>query len=305
MQEILTYMEIAGHSCSEDSILRYMNQLRTELGIEINSGRGRNARYYISTILLEKEELKLIIDSINASNIIEKEIARNMIDKLKSTVSLYEAAELDRSVLGISNAKAENKKILYNINQLQEALSKKVQISFDYMMWDKNKQLVKKNKDRYTINPWALIWANDRYYLYGYNTEEKDGLLGERSFRVDKIHNIELCDISREGADQFNNFNANTYVSRRIGMFSGEEKLITVRIPQYLVGAFIDQFGKKIIVIEEPNGMLLVKFIAASSDNLLGWLLGLKNVEIVEPQKIRDKMIDLLKNNINFYNIKN
>lgn len=39
-------------------------------------------------------------------------------------MSLYDAEELDRSVLGINIAKAENKKILYNVNLIQEALSK-------------------------------------------------------------------------------------------------------------------------------------------------------------------------------------
>ena len=163
MQDILTYMEEEGHSCSEDSVLRYIKQLRNELGVDVISSRGRNARYFIGNRLLEKEELKLIIDSINASNFIEKSIATKMIDKLKSTMSTYDSEELDRSVLGINIAKAENKKILYNVNIIQEALSKGVQISFDYMGWDKHKKLVKKSERRYNMNPWALIWANDLY----------------------------------------------------------------------------------------------------------------------------------------------
>lgn len=87
MQDILLYMESEGYSCSEDSILRYIKQLRNELGVDVISSRGRNARYFIGTRLLEKEEMKLIIDSVNASNFIEKSIATQMIDKLKSTMS--------------------------------------------------------------------------------------------------------------------------------------------------------------------------------------------------------------------------
>jgi predicted DNA-binding transcriptional regulator YafY len=170
-------MEDEGHFCSEDSILRYIKQLRNELGVDIISSRGRNARYFIGGRLLEKEELKLIIDSINASNFIEKGIAARMIDKLKSTMSVYDSLELDRSVLGINIAKAENRKILYNVNLIQEALTRGVQISFDYMVWNKNKRLVKKSERRYNMNPKTLIWANDRYYLYGYDIKETDGKL--------------------------------------------------------------------------------------------------------------------------------
>ena len=194
MQDILVHMEAEGYSCSEDSILRYIKQLRNELSVDVISSRGRNARYFIGNKLLEKEEMKLIIDSVNASNFIEKSIATKMIDKLKSTMSIYDVEELDRSVLGINIAKAENKKILYNVNLIQEALAKGVQISFDYMVWDRNKKLIKKSDRRYSMNPWALIWANDRYYLYGYDVKEKEGVLNERNYRVNKLDNIHLLD---------------------------------------------------------------------------------------------------------------
>lgn len=124
MQDILVYMEAEGHFCSEDSIQRYIKQLRNELGVDVISGRGRNARYFIGNRLLEKEEMKLIIDSVNASNFIEKGVADKMIGKLKSTMSMYDSAELDRSVLGINVAKAENTKILFDSGSLNESSGK-------------------------------------------------------------------------------------------------------------------------------------------------------------------------------------
>ena len=48
------------------------------------------------------------------------------------------------------------------------------------------------------MNPWALIWANDRYYLYGYDVKETEGSLIERNYRVDKLNNIELSDLPRD-----------------------------------------------------------------------------------------------------------
>lgn len=305
MQDILDYMASEGYSCSEDSVLRYIKQLRNELGVDVISGRGRNARYFIGNRLLEKEELKLIIDSVNASNFIEKSIAIKMIDKLKSTMSKYDSEELDRSVLGINIAKAENKKILYNVNIIQEALAKGVQISFDYMGWDKHKKLVKKYERRYNMNPWALIWANDRYYLYGYDVKKTGDVFVERNYRVDKLDNIQLSDVPRDGKTQYRSFNANTYVSRRMGMFSGKEQAITVRIPEYLIGAFIDQFGKRITISEESEDMLQVTFYAVPSVILLGWLAGLKVAEVVGPLDVREDIINLLQQNMNLYNEKN
>ena len=155
------------------------------------------------------------------------------------------------------------------------------------------------------MNPWALIWANDRYYLYGYDVKETQGVLYERHYRVDKLDNIMLSEVSREGKSQFRSFNANTYVSRRMGMFSGREQAITVRIPENLVGAFIDQFGKRITITEETNGMLLVTFNAVASVILLGWIIGLKFAEVVAPENVREDIKALIQYNLNYYKEKN
>ena len=301
MQEILEKMEFEGYVCSEDSILRYIKQLRTELGVDIIYSRGRNARYFMGSRLLEKEEMRLLIDSINASNFIEKNIAHKMIDKLKSTMSIYDSVELERSVLGINVAKAENKKILYNVNVIQEALRQGEQISFDYMKWNKHKKLVKSREKKYTMNPWALIWANDRYYLYGYDVKETDGVLKERNYRVDKLDNIQLTGVPRNGKKQFQKFSADTFVSRHMGMFTGDEQLITVKIPESIVGPFIDQFGKKIMITPDKDDRVKVKFYASPSPILLGWLVGLKDVEVMAPPSVKAQMIEIINHNMECY----
>lgn len=53
------------------------------------------------------------------------------------------------------------------------------------------------------MNPWALIWANDRYYLYGYDVKKTGDVLNERNYRVDKLDNIVLSDTPRDGKSQF------------------------------------------------------------------------------------------------------
>ena len=87
--------------------------------------------------------------------------------------------------------------------------------------------------------------------------------------------------------------------------FRGKEQAITVRIPEALVGAFIDQFAKRITISEDREDLLLVTFNAVPSVILLGWLLGLKSVEVVEPQNVREDIINLLQHNMNFYEEKN
>ena len=299
MKQILDYMEQEGLGCSADSIARYMNQLRNEFGVDIISSMGRNASYFIGERMLQKAELKLLIDAINASNFVERKTAKRICDKLKDTVSIHEQCELDRNVMGLSNTKTENTTILYNVDSIQDAFNKKQQIEFDYLAWSKDKKLVDKDKS-YVLNPWALIWANGRYYLYGYNDE--NGVLVERHYRVDKMRNVETNGISRSGSEQFKKFDPNAYVSKRIGMFSGQEEKIVVKIDDSLVGAFIDQFGKGIDIKDsEENNKLIVTFEVVVTELLLGWFIGLGNVEVLKPDLVREKMINLIKLNMKRY----
>ena len=82
MREIQDEMVEMGYNCSEDTILRHMRLLR-EWHVKVEGSMGRNARYYLGSRLLKKEELKLIVDAINASNFIGREIADEMVQKLK------------------------------------------------------------------------------------------------------------------------------------------------------------------------------------------------------------------------------
>ena len=304
MEEVLSLMELSGHPCSDESIIKYMKQISYELGIKIHTGKGRGAKYYMEDSLLSMGEMKLLVDAINASNFIEKSVAQEMIEKLKRTMSNHYALEMQRSVLGVNVAKADNKKIIDQVDQIQKALNKGVQIKFDYMKWNMEKKLVKAKEHRYSLNPWALIWANDRYYLYGYDVEETNGKLQARNYRVDKLNNIVLMETKREGEQQFYSFDASTYVSRRIGMYGGDEKLISVKIPSSLVGAFIDQYGKGVFIenVSEQE-YLIVKFKAAETERLLGWLLGFSDVEVLGPETTRMKMKELLRKNMRCYEV--
>ncbi|MFI3177835.1 MAG: WYL domain-containing protein [Eubacteriales bacterium] len=315
MQGLLAHMSERGLECSDETAIKYMKQLRDELGLDLVMGRGRQAKYYIEERNITKEEVTLLIDAVNASNFIEKGLTKQLNDKLKELRSCHEAKEMERNVLGVTIAKAENKKILYLVNTIQDALRQQVQIEFQYLRWNKEKQLVPTQVKKYAMNPWGLIWANERYYLYGYDVEERDGTLHERCYRVDKLQEITLTDRKRMGEELFARFDVGTYVSRRIGMFGGKEHAITIRVDEKLVGAFLDQFGKDIVIKQDINQKdanqedttqenrekVTIVFRAAVTNLLLGWLLGLGSVEILKPVKVQKQMKKLLEKNLEYY----
>lgn len=300
MKEIQSEMQKRGNECSDDSIFRYINQLRNELGVDIISSKGRNAKYFIGSRAIDKEEMQVIIDAINASTVIDKKTTQKIIKKIKSLTSVNIAQSLERTILSAKNEAKKKRNILYRIAEIQEALDYNCQIRFEYVDWQIDKTLSSSGRE-YFLNPWGFIWANDRYYLYGYTVEEDDSDIQERTFRVDKIKKVEKIDRQRQGAERFKSFNVYDYVSRRIDMFSAPEEKVTLRMPYYLAGIFIDRFGEKIDIIDEGKGIIEVSFKVACSDYFLGWLLGIGNVEVVGPENVREKMIKLLESGMSIY----
>ncbi|MBE5912271.1 helix-turn-helix transcriptional regulator [Pseudobutyrivibrio sp.] len=299
MNEIRYEMDRLGYSCSEDSIFRYMNQLRNELGIDIISERGRNARYFIGSRILDKQEIQLIVDAINSSTAIDINSTKRIINKLKKLTSVHIAKSFERTILSAKNKASQKRNIIYRISEIQEALDANSQISFEYMDWNIEKKLTSVGEK--IISPWGLIWANERYYLYGYTVKDDESEIEERTYRVDKIKGIKLLRRPRQGAERFKAFDVFEYVSRRIDMYSTKEERVTVRIPKNLVGIFIDRFGEAIEIREVTDGIIDVSFYVACSNYFLGWLLGIGNIEIIEPLEVKDKMIELLKKGIEVY----
>ena len=299
--EILTLMQKAGFSLSDDTLSKYIKQFEL-YGYNVEVTMGRNACYRLTKRTFLKEEIKLIVDAINASNFIEKQTAIEFKKKLSHFISKYEVDELRRAVQSVTVAKTENKKILNNVERIQNAINRNKCISFDYLTYDENMKLVNKSDRTYTLSPFTAIWAYDRYYLYGYDTVEKNGKYKERCYRVDKLNNIRILQQDRVGYDQFESFNANKFVSRRIGMFTGEEEKITLKIEKNKFSLLVDQFGKYVQIVDTlDDNHFVVSFNAVSSEPFLGWLIGLSGVEVLAPQSVREKIKRLLEENAKKY----
>lgn len=303
MKEILCEMELLGCQSSRYSVGRYMKQMMEEENIEIMVGRGRGAKYYLNKIGLEKETVAILSDMIVASKIFDKQISRKVIEQLTAYTSIHRGMGKAYTRQLSDILKIENEKILYVVSDILEAMNQGVQIQFQYMEWTTKKKLEVKGDRIYTVNPWKLFWKDDRYYLFGYDVKETDGELKERHYRVDKMKNITLLKSKRENGEQFEKLDIELYVSKRIGMFSGREEKITALVPQNLVGVFLDQFGIKIQISKKKDvdNRYTISFYAVPSNNLYGWLHSFVGVEVVRPLKIRNEIIEHMRENYRIY----
>ena len=134
-----------------------------------------------------------------------------------------------------------------------------------------------------SASPWLLSWDDENYYLIAYDDRSRD----IRHYRVDKMLKIELTAESREGKEQFGNFDVAAYSRKTFGMFAGEDETVTLICEDALTGVMIDRFGKEVAMRRYDETRIRVRVSVAVSRQFFGWLAGLgAAVRIESPESV-------------------
>ena len=86
---------------------------------------------------------------------------------------------------------------------------------------------------------------------------------------------IELTAESREGKEQFGNFDVAAYSRKTFGMFAGDDETVTLICEDALTGVMIDRFGKEVAMRRYDETRIRVRVSVAVSRQFFGWLAGL------------------------------
>lgn len=302
MNEILEKLAKLGVNADRKTIYTDFDELR-KFGFDIIKVRTFNNTYYhLGSREFELPELKLLVDSVQSAKFITDKKSQELIEKLESLVSKYQAKQLQRQVVIAGRVKTINEKIYYNVDQIHEAINKECQIEFQYFQWNIQKQLeLKRDGEMYKVSPWALMWDDENYYLVGYDEEENK----IKHYRVDKMDKVAILPIPRKGKAQFKQFNMPKYTKSLFGMFGGEETKVTIEATNDKVGILIDRFGKDIFITPIDKDHFQTTVNVAISNQFLGWIMSLgDNVKIVGPQPVVDQMQNEIKRLCAQYNIK-
>lgn len=291
-KQILEKLAEEGITCDRKTIYSDMECLK-DMGYEIDQEPTRNGGgWKLLSREFELPELKLLVDAVQSSRFITTKKSRELIKKIEKFTSNNEATKLNRQVFVASRIKAENESIFYIVDSIQTAIQENKQISFTYYEWNSKKELVVKGTEKRVINPWALIWKDENYYLLAYSSEANDA----RHFRVDKMRNVEILKTPRDGGDWFKKIDLSNYADSTFSMMGGNVENLSIDMPEGLVGVAIDKFGKDITIQKLENKRIRIRVKVQKSDQLYGWLAGLGGeVVIHSPEDVRNEYIDRLK----------
>ncbi|MCR5205688.1 MAG: WYL domain-containing protein [Lachnospiraceae bacterium] len=284
MKEIQMRLKEYGCTADRKSLYDDLEALRV-LGIDIIGEQiGGGYFYHVGSKQFDIAELKLLVDAVQSSKFITEKKSSELIRKLTSMASDYEAAQLKRQVVVQGRVKTMNESVYYIVDDIHRAISQNQQIMFEYMQWNLKKELEKRRKDPYRVSPWALIWDDENYYLVAYS--EPDDCI--KHFRVDKMKNITVLPEKRKGKEKFKDEELAAYSTRNFGMYHGEEKDVRIAFKNEMVGVIIDRFGKNITIHpSKQEGWSETVVKVAVSRQFFGWIFALgTDVTIAGPKNV-------------------
>ena len=139
-QEIIDYLALQGINAERKSIYTDIDLL-IDYGMDIVKNSGRSGGYTLVSRQFELAELKLLVDAVQSSKFITTKKSRDLIGKLETLCSKYEAGQLHRQVVVTNRNKTVNENIYYNVDIIYNAIAENVKIQFQYFEWDVNKEM--------------------------------------------------------------------------------------------------------------------------------------------------------------------
>lgn len=298
VKELITYLNNLGISAERKTVYDDIETLRN-FGMDILNRREKPAGFYLASREFELPELKLLVDAVQSSRFITSRKSRQLIGKLESLASVYEARQLRRQVFVENRIRTMNESVYYSIDEIQRALNEDRQISFQYCEWTVEKELrLKKNGERYLVSPWGLVWQNENYYLVAYDEKcEK-----VKHYRVDKIMQIQIENQPRDGKEIFKNYDTGELTSRTFGMFGGREETICLEAHNRLVGVVLDRFGRDIMIHRKDSEHFKTLIRVNVSGQFFGWIASLgPDAVIASPEEVREEYREFLEKSLSNY----
>lgn len=298
LSQLTALLAQRGIEAERKSLYDDLEQLR-QFGIDVEFVKGKEGGYHVPNRTFQLAELKLLVDSVQASKFITSKKSMELIKKLESLTSTHQARQLQRQVFVAGRIKAMNESVYYNVDQIHAAIGENRQIGFRYFEYTvEKKRRFRHDGAQYRISPFSLAWDDENYYMLGFDTQA--GIL--KHYRVDKMTEIQILDLPREGNEQFQRLDLAVYSRKVFSMFGGEEEMVRLRFENQLIGVVMDRFGKDVSVFPKPDGFFEIYTKVALSPQFYGWVFALgEGARILSPEKAVRGMKEQLCNVCKYY----
>ncbi len=285
VKEMIEELARYGVSAERKSIYDDLECLRL-YGLDICFEKSKYTRYAVVSRDFELPELKLLVDSVQASKFITRNKSLQLISKIEQLTSKHGGKKLHRQVYVLDRVKVMNERIYYNVDILHEAIEQNKQVRFLYFKYDVHKQRVYgKGGGVYMESPVALTWADENYYLITYKAKYGN----YTHYRVDKMEEIQITDDERILPEE--KFDLSAYAQTMFSMFGGEETVVSIRFDNSLASVVFDRFGMDIPIEQVDDKHFVCRVCVSVSPQFLSWIMSFGDkAKILSPDAVVEKI---------------
>ena len=182
--------------------------------------------------------------------------------------------------------KPDNEQVYYIIDAIQTAILEKRQVQFQYYEYTPEKKRVLKHGGYlYKLDPYALEWKNDHYYLIGFSHKHQR----MAHFRVDRLSGIKILPsgfIPNEG------FDVAGYTNKIVDMFAADRTIsVELLCENKLMKAIIDHYGESVPTRPYDEEHFATKIEVDPSSTFYGWVFKfMGGIQIIAPQECVEEM---------------
>ena len=285
--EILEYLQAQGIVTNRKTLKGDID-LMVESGLDIITIQSKPNKYFWGAREFEQAELKLLVDAVSSSRFITQKKSRIITKKIMSLSSINGREELKRNIYAAGRIKADNESLLYIVDTVNEAITRKRKISFQYTDYTPEKKKILKNDGEvYTLSPYALFWNDDYYYAVGYSDKHKN----VSSFRVDRICHAHISD--EKSVREPDDFNLERYSRQIFEMYDGDTVRVKLECRNMLMRYVIDRFGEDVATEIATEDTFYAYPEVALSPNFYSWLFTFAgDIRILAPERAKEEYLN-------------
>ena len=298
-EEMLAYLESKDYKIAIKSLYNDLATLEAVFGMELEYVAAQRG-YILKNPPFERHELRLMIESIQASKFITQEKANIICSKIKKNLSdKHTQASLNGRAYVAERIRSMNDSVVKDTDKLHEAIENNRKIQFRYFHYSPNlndRKSYSKSGAPYVVSPFALYWDNNNYYLYAHDGAKF------RYYRIDRMETIRVRGEEREFVEEYNAENVKHQKAKVFQMYGGEEEIVKIRFRNELADQVIDQFGQGTFMTPIDSEHFFIRVPVQISPTFFAWLSTFgRKVKLLEPPRAVEKMKDFLQKSMDMY----
>lgn len=291
--ELLTDYSDTEHVLTANEIIRILSQrygVKVErralygyidalifLGYDISTFENNGKGYYIRKRELDETEINMLVHSLYLNPECGKGDVRRISDKLQKYLSVYKRGS------GSGMISADNKRSVSPefIERTMRAVGDKRRISFDKTGYELKDGNLKEIINRLEVIPRGVLASGGWFYIL-YTDDSSERI---QSVRSDMVKNIALEDEYLNAPDE-----------NICDTVNGKSENIIIRCSECILNELMFDFGNNVRILTHSKGRF-TSAVKAPPDRFIPWaMLRLAECEIIEPEHIREKIKESIRN---------